>query len=62
MRALIYFILGALVTAGGIFWIITAGHTPAAIVAGLVTAIGASLLVTAFAVFTDIMSPTSTKI
>lgn len=58
MRALIYFILGALVTAGGIFWIITAGHTPAAIVAGLVTALGACWLVTAFAVFTDLKNPT----
>lgn len=58
MRALIYFILGALATAGGIFWIITAGHTPAAIVAGLVTALGACWLVTAFAVFTDLKNPT----
>lgn len=62
MRALIYLIVGAVLAAVGIFWIIAAGHTVAGILAGLVTALGTALVATSFAVFTDLTSPTSKKI
>ncbi len=62
MRALILFILGAIVFAGGFFWAEAAGHGPAAIPSAIVLAIGASLFVSGFAVMLDMHSPTSKKL
>lgn len=61
MRALIYLVLGVVLTALGVWWIGVAGDTPAAIVAGLVTAIGGFLVVVAMSIGLDIASPTSKK-
>ncbi len=62
MRALIYLILGAVLLAVGIWWIIAAGHTVMAIVAMLLTAIGGAVFVAGIAVALDLFAPTSKKI
>lgn len=62
MRALILFILGALVIAGGFFFADAAGHGIAAIPAAITLAIGACLFFSGWAVMLDIYSPTSKKL
>ena len=62
MRALIYLILGAIILAAGIRWIIAAGHSIMAIVAMLVTAVGGAVFVAGLAVAQDMFSPTSKKL
>lgn len=62
MRALILFVLGAIVIAGGYFWADAAGHSIAAILAAITLAIGASLFISGWAVLLDMRSPTSKKL
>ncbi|WP_034991209.1 hypothetical protein [Corynebacterium halotolerans] len=62
MRALILFILGALVFAGGFFWAAEAGHSVMALPAAIVLAIGTALFFSGWAVMLDIHSPTSKKL
>lgn len=62
MRALFYFILGAILLAVGIWWITVAGASIAAIGAALVTALGASIFLAGWAVALDMFSPTSKRI
>lgn len=62
MRALIYFILGAILLAGGIWWIIEAGNSVPAIGAAIVTALGGCFAITGLAVSFDMFAPTSKKI
>lgn len=62
MRALIYLILGAILLAVGIWWIIAAGHSVMGIVAMLLTAIGGAFFIGGIAVALDMFAPTSKKI
>lgn len=62
MRALIYLVLGIILAGLGVWWITVAGNTVGAILAGLVTALGAAFIITGWAVFTDIKNPTSKKL
>lgn len=61
MRALLYLIIGAIITAGGIWWMTVAGHTLAGLLAGLVVAVGGALVVTGFATALDLFAPTSKR-
>lgn len=61
MRALLYLIIGAIITALGIWWITAAGYTFAAIVAAIVTAIGGFFVIAALATALDMASPTSKR-
>ncbi|MDR7328631.1 hypothetical protein [Corynebacterium guangdongense] len=62
MRALIYLILGAILLAVGIWWILSAGFSVMAIVAMLLTATGGAVFVAGIAVALDMFAPTSKKI
>lgn len=62
MRALIYIVIGAILLAAGIWWIIAAGHSIAAIVAMMVTATGGAILVAGISVALDMYAPTSKKL
>ena len=62
MRAIIYLVLGAVITALGIWWLIAAGYTVAGILAMLVTAVGGALIVVGIADQLDKFSPTSRKL
>ena len=62
MRALICLILGAILLAVGIWWILSAGFSVMAIVAMLLTATGGAVFVAGIAVAFDMFAPTSKKI
>lgn len=62
MSAIISFILGVIALAGGIWLVIEVGASIMAIVGGLIIALGVLLVIAAFAITLDILSPTSRKL
>lgn len=62
MRSLIYIILGAIIVALGIWWMIPAGFTVQGILAAIVVAIGGTLVTTGLGGFADSANPTSKKV
>lgn len=61
-RALIYFILGAVVLGVGIWWWTIVGLSFAFLAPIIVQGVGGALMVTAFAIALDVISPTSRKL
>lgn len=63
MRALIYIIVGAVIAALGIWWIMAeGGQSVMSIVAALVTGVGGAVIVSGIATAFDLFAPTSKKL